>query len=60
MPRPAWKCRYSGPRSIAFWKAVRATRDNELYDWGCQLQNIEERLLLRLNKKQTLRKRHAR
>lgn len=48
-PPKTLKPRYSGELSHGFWHRVRRTRDDELYQMGCDLQNLEERLLKRLH-----------
>ena len=49
-PKMVFACQYSGPRSADFWREVNATNDFTLYLYACSLQDIEARLLARLNR----------
>ena len=41
-------CHYSGNQSAAWWKRIRATKDDNLYALACQLQDLEVIVLRRL------------
>lgn len=47
-PEVIWRRRYSGPDSHAFWKAINAAEDLQLYSHACTLQDIEHRVLINL------------
>lgn len=52
------KPRYSGPRSKAFWRRVNGLGDDVesavLYALGCELQNLEERVMRRLKNAESM------
>lgn len=44
--------KYSGDNSIAFWEMVNLIddKDSTLYKLGCELQNLEEKVLSEIGK----------
>jgi hypothetical protein len=46
------KPRYSGPLSKPFWDRVHATGDMGIYQMGCILQDVEERVLYALSEEE--------